>query len=235
MESDYWPGGAALGKRIRLPGEHFEREIVGVARNANYTALAEPAQPCVYVPLEQHYSDAMTLYIKSKEDPQTVINTVTHEVHTVLPEVALTDIRTGRKLIDQALTTARMGVSLLTVLGLLALALASIGLYCMLAYSVNRRRQEIGVRMALGAAQGRVLMLIFRQGMSIVAVGIALGLVGALAAGQMLRGMLFGVGIADPVSMFGATVILMAVAVLACSLPAYRASKLDPLPALRAA
>ena len=126
-----------------------------------------------------------------------------------------------------------MGVGLLSVFGLLALGLASIGLYGILAYSVNQRKREIGLRMALGAAQTSVLRLILTQGMSLVLAGVLIGFVGALFVGRLLSGMLFGVSGGDPISVAGAALVLLLVALLACYLPARRASRVDPLVALR--
>lgn len=233
MARDFWPRGDALGKRIRLPGESTDREIIGIASNANYTTLGEPPQPCIYEPLTQHYSGAMTLYVRSKGDPQGILLPVQHEIRSVAPRLYLGDIRTGRKIVDQALFTAKAGVGLLSAFGLLALALACIGLYGIMAYSVNQRQREIGVRMALGAAQNSVVRLILRQGMVLVAIGVAIGFIISLATGRLLARMLYGIGASDPFSVIAAAVVLLVVALLACSVPAFRASRIDPLSALR--
>jgi predicted permease len=234
MAHDYWPNEDALGKRIQLPDEKSMRVIVGVARTANYSTLAEPPQACVYVPLEQNYSDAMTLYVRSKADPQQVLAPVQHEVRTVAPQILVNDVRTGAKIIDSGLFQAKMGVGLLTIFGLLALGLASIGLYGIMAYSVNQRRREIGVRMALGAARTSVLGLILRQGMSLVATGVVIGWLASLLVARLLSRMLFGVSASDPLSVAAAGLVLLAVALIACYLPARTASRVDPLVALRA-
>ncbi len=229
---DFWPDGKALGKRIQLPGEKQMRQIVGIARNANYTNWAEPPQRCVYVPVEQSYSDALTLYVRSERDPRQILPEVQGQVRAAAPQV-LIDVRTGRDIINGGLFQARTGVALLSVFGLLALALASIGLYGILAYSVNLRNREIGLRMALGAAQANVLRLILKQGMSLVVTGVSIGLVAALLVGRVLNKLLYGVSASDPISIAGAAVVLLAMALLACYLPARGASRLDPLVALR--
>jgi len=232
MAHDYWPGGA-LGKRIQLPGETTLREVVGIAKNANYTLWGEAPQDCVYVPLAQDYLDSMTLFVRSSGDPRSILLPVEREVRAVAPQVLVSFSRTGAEIVDGGLFSARMGVGLLTVFGLLALGLASIGLYGILAYSVGQRRREIGVRMALGATQSSVLGLVLRQGMSLVGAGVLIGLAAALLAGQLLSGMLYGVSAGDPFSMAAAAVALSAVALIACSLPAVWATRVDPLTALR--
>jgi predicted permease len=233
MAHDYWPRENALGKRIQLPGEKQMRQIVGIARTASYTNWAEPPQLCVYVPLEQNYADVMTLYVRSKGDPQQIVMPVQREVHAAAPQVLMSGVRTGREIIQGGLFFARMGVALLSVFGLLALGLASIGLYGIMAYSVSQRKREIGLRMALGAAQASVLRLILRQGMSLVVMGVLIGFTAALLVGRLLSRMLYGVSASDPVSLAGAALVLLAIALLACYLPARWASRVDPLVALR--
>ncbi|HEV2382553.1 MAG TPA: ABC transporter permease [Terriglobia bacterium] len=233
LAHDYWSGGEALGKRIQLPDENEMRQIVGIARNANYSAWGEPPQLCVYEPLEQNYSDGMILYVRSKGAPQEVLTPVRREIGVAGPQILVGGTLAGREIIDAGLFQARMGVALLSVFGLLALGLASIGLYGIMAYSVNQRKREIGLRMALGAAQLSVLRLILKQGMSLVVTGVLIGLTAALLAGRVLSRMLFGLRASDPISIAGAAAVLLAVALLACYLPARRASRVDPLVALR--
>ncbi len=233
MARDYWPGGQVLGKRIELPGEKTMRQIVGVARNADYSSLGEPPQDCVYVPLEQNFIDSMTLYVRSKADPQQILIPVQRELRAVAPRVSAKDIRTGGRIISDALFYARVGVGLLSIFGLLALGLASIGLYGILAYSVNQRKREIGIRMALGAARASVLRLVLRQGMSLVLTGVVGGFLAALVVARLLARMLYGVTATDPESIAMAAGILLLVALIACYLPARWASRVDPLTALR--
>jgi predicted permease len=233
LAHDYWGGEEALGKHVQLPGETVKRQVIGIAKNANYSTLAEPPQPCVYVPLEQSYSAAMVLYVRSKADPQQILMPVQREIRAAAPQISVGDARTGRKIVDQALFGAKMGVALLSVFGLLALGLASIGLYGIMAYSVNLRRREIGVRMALGAPRSSVLRLILKQGMSLVVAGVLLGLAAVQAVGRLLARALYGVSASDPISQAGAVCVLLAVALVACYLPARSASRLDPLVTLR--
>jgi putative ABC transport system permease protein len=150
----------------------------------------------------------------------------------VAPQIVISNPRTGREIIDGGLFGPRMGVALLSVFGLLALGLANIGLYGILAYSVNQRKREIGLRMALGAGRSSVLRLVLKQGMSLVMTGVLIGFAAALLVGRMVSRMLYGVSAGDPVSIAGAAAVLLAVALLACYLPARWASHVDPLVAL---
>jgi predicted permease len=232
MAREFWPAGS-LGRRIRLPGETQFRQIVGVARTANYTAWGEAPQFCVYVPLEQNQSETMALYIRTKGDPLQQITPVEREIHAAGPQIVVTMPRTGRQIIDGGLFSARMGVMMLSVFGLLALGLASIGLYGILAYAATRRQHEIGLRMALGASRLSVLRLILGEGMLLVLVGLGVGFVASLATGRVLSRALYGVSGTDPLSIAAAAVVLSAVALVACYLPARLATRVDPLTALR--
>ena len=233
LAQKYWPRESALGKRIQAPGENFYRQIIGIARNANYQNIGEPPQLCVYLPLRQHFNDSMTLYVRTKGDAEALLTPVSHALHQAAPTVVVSEVRTGSTIIDQALGFAKMGVQLLSVFGLLALLLASIGLCGLMLYSVNRRTREIGVRMALGAPQRSVVGLILRQGLMLVCLGLAFGLAASLLIGRVLSRLLYGVSATDPVSIAGAILALLMVSLFACYLPARHASRVDPLVALR--
>jgi len=235
MAAKYWPNQDALGKRFQLSQGKGFLEIVGVVKTTNYQTLGEPPQACVYIPLRQHYTDSMILYARTERSPSTVLAAVAAEIHSLDPGLAVEDIRTGTKVIDQALWWSKIGVGLLGVFGLLALGLASVGLYGIMAYSVNQRRREIGVRMALGAGQGSVSLLVLRQGMTVVASGVGVGMALSLLLGSVLSRFLYGVSGSDPISLAGASFALLAVAFVACYLPARSASRVDPLLALREA
>ena len=233
LANRYWPNQDPLAKRLQMPGQKEFRQIVGVVKTANYQTLGEPPQSCVYVPLRQTYFDPMVLYVRTERDPASALTAVQSEIRNLDPALTVDDVRTGTKVIDQALWGAKMGVGLLGVFGFLALGLASVGLYGIVAYSVNQRRREIGIRMALGAGQGSVLGLILRQGMTLVVSGVGLGLVLSTLLGRALSKTLYGVGAIDPLSLGGASLVLLLVAFVACYLPARSASRADPLVALR--
>jgi putative ABC transport system permease protein len=233
MAQKYWPGQDPIGKRFRFAGEHFYRQIVGVAKTVDYSSLGESPQPCIYLPLRQNFSGTMVLYVSTHRDPAAIFGAVQRELRQIDPQLPLYDFRTGRKIIDQALWNAKMGVGMLGVFGLLALGLASVGLYGVMAYSVNQRRHEIGVRMALGATSASILRHVLLQGATLVGAGIALGLAASFVVDRGLTALLFGVSPADPLSVAGASLVLAIVAGLACYLPARRAAKVDPMVALR--
>jgi predicted permease len=235
MAAAYWPNQNPLGKRLQLPrGKEF-LQIVGVVKTANYQTLGESPQPCVYIPLRQNFSDGMILYVRTERAPSTILAAVQAQIHDLDPGLPLEDFRTGTKVIDQALWWSKIGVGLLSVFGLLALGLASVGLYGIMSYSVNQRRREIGVRMALGAGQGSVSLLVLRQGMAVVLSGVAVGVGLAFLLGRALSRFLYGVSGSDLISIASASLLLLIVALVACYLPARSASRVDPLVALREA
>lgn len=229
----YWPSGDAIGKRIRLVGDSVTRQIIGVAKTSNYTTLGEAPQPCIYLPIRQNPGATATLYVRAARDPGSVVGEVQREVKALAPRVEISDTRTGARFMDQILWSARIVVSMLGVFGLLALILASVGLYGLLAYLVRGRQREIGVRMALGASRSAILLLILRQGMILVCVGVGIGLALSVMLSHAFARMLFGLNPADPLSLAGASLVLILVAALACFLPALAASRVDPMGALR--
>jgi ABC-type antimicrobial peptide transport system permease subunit len=233
LERERWPGGSALGHRFQLAGEPAARQVVGIVKNANYTTLGEAAQPCVYLPLRQNFVGGMVLYVRSRQDPAAVLAAVRRQIGALDPNIQIGDVRTGAKLIEQVLWGPRVGVALLGVFGSLALVLASVGLYGAMAYSVTRRRREIGLRMALGASRAAVLRNVLRDGMALVSYGIAAGLGACLLMGRALARLLFGLSSADPVSLGAASLVLILVALVACYLPARSATQIKPLAALR--
>jgi predicted permease len=235
LAEHYWPNTDPIGRRFTISGESTPREIVGIARTANYGSIGEPPLPCVYVPLQQQFSDAAILYIRTQGDPVSVLPTAQRHIRALDARIEAGDARTIRTLIGQSLFGATIGVGLLGVFGLVALGLACLGLYGAMAHAVRRRQREIGVRMALGAERRTVIRLVLGQGVSVIGAGIAVGLAASLLVGRALAGVLFGVTPADPISLGGASLILVVTAAAACYLPARRASRLDPVQALREA
>ncbi len=233
MAQQFWPGEDAIGKRFRMYGEDSLREVVGVVETTKIATLGEDPQACAYLPLEQSYSDAMTLYLRTEEDPAPVMAAVQREVHAMDPLVPVINPLTVGEVMDQSLFAPKLAAGLLGVMGIMALALASVGLYGVLAFRVSQRFQEIGLRMSLGARRSDVLWMVLTNAMTLVAVGVGIGLAAAFAVSRVVKGLLFGISATDPATFLGVTLVLTAVALVASAIPALRASRVDPLVALR--
>ena len=234
MAQTHWPGADPIGKRFRLYGDDFFREVVGVARTAKYVTLGEDPQSCFYLPLRQNYSDAMAVYVRSSGDAGVALAAAEREIRELDPSVPRTFSLTVGQVIDQSLWASKLGAGLLAVLGGLALLLAAVGLYGVMAFSVSQRTREIGIRMAIGAARRDVLRLVVRQAMALVGIGAGVGLLASLAISRAVSTLLYGVSPTDPATFVGVPLLLAAVALMASCLPALRASRVDPVVALRA-
>ncbi|MGH9855565.1 MAG: FtsX-like permease family protein, partial [Blastocatellia bacterium] len=233
MARSLWPDQEAVGKRFRCFGESWIVEVVGVARDAKYNDLTEANTPFIYVPLLQNYADAGTLHVRATGDAAQITAAVRGVVKELAPNLPLLNVQTLSDRIDQSLNGQRSQTRLLAFFGLLALLLSSIGIYGVMAYSVAQRTREIGIRMALGARSQNVLSLIVKQGITLVMSGVALGLIAAFAITRLIGSLLFGVTAADPATFAVTSLLLVGVAALAGYLPARRATKVDPLIALR--
>jgi predicted permease len=233
MAKQFWPNENAVGKRFHFFGETALREVVGVARNTVVNVIGEEPQPLAYLPLTQDYAPAVTMQVRTKGRPETVIAEVRRQVQSLDTNLALTNLNTIGELIDQGLWAPRMGAVLLTGFGGLALLLAVVGVYGVLSYSVNQQTREIGIRMAMGAQSGRILRLVVGQGMRLAIVGLILGTLIALASTRVLSSLLFGVSAQDPLIFGGVSLILATAAILACYIPARRATKVNPIITLR--
>jgi predicted permease len=233
MARHFWPGEDALGKRFHFFDEPKLREVVGVVKNTVVNQIGEEPQPVAYLPMTQDYSPFATLQVRTVGRPDSVISAVRNAIQSLDPNLAITNVQTIHELMDQGLWAARMAAALLTLFGVLALILAAIGVYGVLSYSVNQQRQEIGIRRALGAQGGDVLRLVAGQGLRLALVGLAVGLALALGFTHALSSLLYNVSATDPWTFVGVTVILLLVALLACFIPARRATQVDPLVALR--
>jgi predicted permease len=227
----YFAGRNPVGGRIRIGPRTME--VVGVAGDGKYSTITESPQPFMYVPVQQMYRADTVLHVKTAGDPGAIVPRL-HEVFRALdPNVPLFDIRTMVEHLEIAVFVQRMVASLLTVFGALALLLATVGLYGVIAALAAQRTPEIGMRMALGATRGDIVSLILKQGLGMTLTGIAIGLAIAFALTRLFRSLLVGVSATDGVSFAGTTLLLVLVALAACYLPARRASRIDPLQALR--
>jgi len=228
-----WPGQPAVGKRLRLGDDEQYLEVVGVAADARYAGLREPPSPYAYRPVLQSFSPVMMLHVRTEGDPQPLLEKVRREVQALDPALPLLEPRTISQVRNFSIWAPRMGAGLLAFFGLLALTLAALGIYGVLAFAVGQRKREIGIRMAIGADRRNVLGLILRQGMRPVVVGAVLGIGATLFFARLFASLLFGVGAADPVALTGAVALLALVALAAVFAPARRASGVDPATALR--
>lgn len=231
-----WPGEDVVGKQIQLGGPTRPwRTVVGVVGNVRHEGLDGPQKLQVYVPEAQWFNpdSEMALVIHAAGNPAAITSSVREAVWAVNRNVQITEVATMDQVIGASLSTRRFPMMLLGLFALAALLLAGLGLYGVLAYSVAQRTTEIGVRMALGALPGEVLRMVLRQGMFLVVIGVAAGVAGALALRSLLAGLLFEVKATDPPTLIAAALVLIVVATLACLIPARRATKVDPLVALR--
>ncbi|MGD0435753.1 MAG: ABC transporter permease [Bryobacteraceae bacterium] len=233
LAQQFWPGQNPIGKRFRFVSDNVLHEVVGVVSNTAVLAIGEPPQPVTYLPLEQRFSTAVALDVRTESNPAAVLNAVLSRVQSLDSNLALTNASTIQDLLAQGLWAPRMGATLFGLFGLLGMLLASIGIYGVMAYMVAQRTNEIGIRMALGAQPGDVLRLVVGQGMRLVLAGIALGLACSFALSRLMRSLLFDVSPTDPVTFLTVSAILAAVALVAGWLPAIRASRIDPVLALR--
>ncbi|HEX8775435.1 MAG TPA: ABC transporter permease [Pyrinomonadaceae bacterium] len=230
----HFGGQDALGKRLSLEGEKGPwREIIGIARDSKYVTLGEAATPFAYLPLSQNHETGMTLLVRASNEPAGLALAVRQAVQSIERNLPVTNIRTMSEQIGNSLYAARMGAVLIAVFGGLALLLAAVGLYGVMAYAVSQRTREIGIRMALGARTTDVLGLVLREGMTLVAIGAALGLIGALIGTRLLVSFLYGISPVDAATFIVTAIVLSVVAFVANFIPARRAMKVDPMVALR--
>jgi len=227
------PDGNAVGKRIRMDSQGDYLEVVGVVRDIKYRQLSEKPPFFGYLPLSQRYRSSMTLHVRTPSDPVAAINQLRAEIKALDSNLPLTGVKTMQEHMRLPLAPAKLLALLSSTFGILALLLASIGLYGVMAYVVGSRTREIGIRMALGAQTSGVRRLVIVQGMRLALTGVAVGVVAALALTRVLSGVLYGVSATDPFTFAGVVVLLAGVALLACLVPAWRATKVDPLVALR--
>jgi putative ABC transport system permease protein len=225
----------AMGKRFRFAQGTPLMEIIGIAKDGRYRSLYEDRQPYMFLPVYQHPRTAMTLLISAESAGalQAVVESARREIAGMDSRLPVYGVMTGEENLSLAYWGPRVAAGMATTFGVLALVLATIGLYSVMTYSVSQRTHEIGIRMALGASLRDVLRLIVSQGMRMALIGIVLGLVGAFALTRVLASLLLGVGTTDPVTFVSVAVLLVGVALLACYIPARRAARVDPLVALR--
>jgi predicted permease len=228
----YWPGENPVGRRVRFFGENATAEVIGVAQTGNYLAIGEKPRPFVYLSMMQYYFPTAVLFIRTTGEPDAVLGSVRREVQAMDRNLLL-QAETVNTTIRQSLWAQRLSASLLAAFGLLALLLATIGIYGVVSYVVAHRVREFGIRMALGATPADVQLMLLREGVRLVAGGVLVGMVLALVGSRAVESMLFVVGSRDAVTFVLVPSILTLVAILACWIPARRATPIDPMVALR--
>jgi predicted permease len=228
----YWPGENPVGKRVKFFGESTTAEVIGVARTANYKAIGEKATPFVYLSMMQYYFPTAVLFIRTTGEPDAVLGSVRREVQAMDRNLLL-QAETVQTTIRESLWAQQLSAGLLAVFGLLALLLATIGIYGVVSYLVAHRVREFGIRMALGATAADVQHMLLREGIRLVAGGVIVGMVLALIGSRAVQSMLFVVNSRDAITFVLVPSILTLVAVLACWIPARRATRIDPMVALR--
>jgi putative ABC transport system permease protein len=234
LQRRYFPGQDALGKRLSLSGAAGPwLEIIGIARDGKYISLFEEPRPFFSLPFRQRYGEAGTLLVRTENDPRLLLETARRELLKLDRNLHILNATTMTEHLSLALLPLRIGSLAAAIFGLLALLLASLGIYGVVAYFVGLQRREIGLRLALGARPGDILRLVFRQGLSITLSGMALGLLASLALTRLLSSFLYGVSALDLLTFVGVATLLSVVALLACWIPARRATKVDPMMALR--
>ncbi|HKG78591.1 MAG TPA: ABC transporter permease, partial [Pyrinomonadaceae bacterium] len=231
----YFPDEDAVGKRIVFDGpEKTPREIVGIVGDIRRNGLDVDVQPEMYVSHLQNPERRLNLVIRTEaRDASQLIPAARAEVKAFDPNQIIWRAQTLEQLLGTSVAPRKFNMLLLGVFAGVALVLAAVGLYGVMSYSVSWRTHEIGIRMALGAKRADVLRLVVRQGMIMTLIGLVIGLIGAIAMSRVLRGMLYGVSPTDPLTFAGVSIVLMAVALLACLIPARRATRVDPIIALR--
>jgi putative ABC transport system permease protein len=239
----YFPGEDPVGKRIRLindgnvPGapKFYAATIVGVAPTIRQRTFERDPDPIVYITHAQNFLMALSVnvIVRARGNPEPVISLLRQEIAAMDPDVPVTNIRTMNEILARSRWAQRVFGTMFAIFAVIAVVLAAVGLYGVTAYSVSQRTQEIGIRMALGAERQQVWWLVLRRGMVQLAIGLLLGLAGALGVGRLLESLLVGTEPADPVTLVSISVVLVTVAVAACIWPARRATRLDPVKALR--
>jgi putative ABC transport system permease protein len=234
MARRYWPGQNPIGRRLQMgKSQSLYLEIIGIAKDGKYNLLGEPPTEYMFVPFLQSYDGKMTLIARTHGQTDGLAAAIRQEVASLDSEMPVYGIKTMPRFLDRILSGPKSIAALVSIFGLVALMMAAVGLYGVMTYSVTRRTREIGIRMALGARQRDVVRLVVYQGLRLASVGLTLGLAASLFLTRLMSGLLFSVSTADPVTYAAVSLMLVGVSLSACFIPARRATKVDPMIALR--
>jgi ABC-type antimicrobial peptide transport system permease subunit len=227
----YFPNGDPVGRRVKIYEQW--RVIAGVVADSKFLTIAEKPEPVIYLPINQSNADSTTFVIRTTTDPGLYARSVETAIHSVDPLMPVYAIRPMETAISASYFGQSIGGAFLGFFGGVALALAAIGLYGVLAYTVTQRSREVGIRMALGASRGDILNLILGKGMRLAGMGLGIGIVIAVAVTRLMRALLIDVSPTDLATIAGVCGLLIAIAMLASLIPAQRASRIDPILAIR--
>jgi predicted permease len=237
MAHELWPNEDAFGRRFRMGGGSGTLvEVVGIARDSKYQDLFAKSIPYIYMSLAQSYISIETLQVRTVGEPESVIPSVEEQVHSLAPGLPVFGVETMEQALNGGFSgfyVFHLAVYLAAALGILGLILALVGVYGVISYSTSRRTHEIGIRMALGARPGDIWRIVFRQGLAIVVLGALIGILAALGLTRAMASFLYGVNAHDPLTYLAVTLLISTVTLLACYIPARRATKVDPMEALR--
>jgi len=231
MAAQYWRGKNPIGERVQVKGRWTQ--VVGVAKDSKYQSVRETPKPFFYVPRRQNFSVGAGLYIRTPLSPETMATALAREVHVLDGNLAPYEMITLQEQVDRSTSPQMVAVTLVGVLGGLALLLAAVGLYGVMSYAVSQSTRELGLRMALGADTSNLLRLVVSRGLALTAGGVLLGVAAALGLTRLLGNLLYQVSPRDPLAFGSAFVVMMIATLAACVLPAWRATRIDPARALR--
>jgi putative ABC transport system permease protein len=229
----YWPGKNPIGKHVANSRDMIQREVVGVVANVKFNTLSASDSEEIYVPLEQIPGPVATLIVHSPGDPQALVSAVRSKIAEIDPNLPVTSIASMDSIVANSVAQPRVLAQFVGVFAGFALLLAAIGIYGVMAYSVAARTQEMGIRMSLGAAPSDILRLVVAQGMRLALLGVIIGIAASLALTRLMGTLLFNVKATDPFAFTLASAVLVATALVACYLPARRATRVDPIVVLR--
>ncbi len=241
LADKFFPGEDPIGKRIAWTGELLKftpispewRTIVGVAGNTQDGGMDAPLRPAVFMPFVQELSISGVIVVRTDADAANLAPTVTRIIHRVAPAAPIENVMTVKQIKAQSLAPRRLNAALVSSFGILAVLIAAVGIAGVLAFSVSARTNEIGIRMSLGADSGRVQRMILGEGGTLLVLGLVVGVVGAFFATRFIRGLLFGVAPNDPTTFVGVAVMMAAIGIVACWIPALRAARIDPVITMR--
>jgi putative ABC transport system permease protein len=229
----YWPNQDPIGKHLANSRDRIQRVVVGVVENLRYNTLTSPITDEMYLPFLQEPRATPTLVVRSAANPETLATAVREAISKTDSNLAITHVESLGQVVSDSVAQPRLTLEFTAVFASLALLLSAIGLYAVMAFSVSRRSQELGIRMALGAKRSDILGLVLRQGMGVTLLGVGCGVVASLALTRVIAGLLYEIRATDPIAFGGAALVLTLAALVACYLPAERAASLDPMRVLR--